>query len=413
MSKVLFFFTAQFPYAKGESFIENELPFLESEFDKIVIVTNELSIENKRLISSNIRLERFPYELSGKKKIFSIFGVFNLKFWKEIVCIKKTYKKGLNSIIIKTALASLCKTNVFRKDIFSLIQKHSNTHDQMYAYSYWSNDILFVLTTLRNKIPQLKIFSRAHGWDVYFEANKANYLPFREYIFKHTDKVFFISNKGLNYYTSIFPDYKNKMDVSRLGVPNQNVLRFNRKRNIKLVSCSNIIPLKRVHLIVEALSSIDSLEIEWIHFGDGILFLELELMCDTFLKNKKNITYNLKGSVFNKSIIEYYSENQIDLLINVSSSEGIPVSIMEAMSFGIPVIATNVGGTSEIVQDGYNGVLMSPNPNAEDIAKTLINFSNLSEKEVTQLRTNAYETWNTKFNADKNYQDFIDKIFAL
>ncbi|NCO54621.1 MAG: glycosyltransferase, partial [Bacteroidetes bacterium] len=41
----------------------------------------------------------------------------------------------------------------------------------------------------------------------------------------------------------------------------------------------------------------------------------------------------------------------VDLFINVSESEGIPVSIMEALSAGIPVIATNVGGTNEIVNN--------------------------------------------------------------
>lgn len=41
----------------------------------------------------------------------------------------------------------------------------------------------------------------------------------------------------------------------------------------------------------------------------------------------------------------------------MSDSEGIPVSIMEAMSFGIPVIARNVGGMSEIVNE-ENGLLL-------------------------------------------------------
>ncbi|MFR4320263.1 MAG: glycosyltransferase [Blautia massiliensis (ex Durand et al. 2017)] len=45
--------------------------------------------------------------------------------------------------------------------------------------------------------------------------------------------------------------------------------------------------------------------------------------------------------------------------MNVSSSEGIPVSIMEATSFGIPGIATDAGGTKEIIRDKENGVLLS------------------------------------------------------
>ena len=48
------------------------------------------------------------------------------------------------------------------------------------------------------------------------------------------------------------------------------------------------------------------------------------------------------------------------MFINLSSSEGIPVSIMEAQSFGIPVIATNVGGSGEIVVS-ETGVLVDEN----------------------------------------------------
>ena len=49
--------------------------------------------------------------------------------------------------------------------------------------------------------------------------------------------------------------------------------------------------------------------------------------------------------------------NDFDLFVNMSLSEGIPVSIMEAISFGIPIIATNVGGNAEIVND-ETGVLI-------------------------------------------------------
>lgn len=52
--------------------------------------------------------------------------------------------------------------------------------------------------------------------------------------------------------------------------------------------------------------------------------------------------------------------NDFDLFVNMSLSEGIPVSIMEAISFGIPIIATNVGGNAEIVND-ETGVLIPVN----------------------------------------------------
>lgn len=59
-------------------------------------------------------------------------------------------------------------------------------------------------------------------------------------------------------------------------------------------------------------------------------------------------------------VMNYYKEHHFDVFINMSTNEGVPVSIMEAASFGIPIIATNVGGTSEIVQPSV-GMLLSSN----------------------------------------------------
>jgi glycosyltransferase involved in cell wall biosynthesis len=49
-----------------------------------------------------------------------------------------------------------------------------------------------------------------------------------------------------------------------------------------------------------------------------------------------------------------------DLFVNSSTTEGISVSILEAMSMGLPVVATAVGGTPSIVKSGGNGLLVAP-----------------------------------------------------
>ena len=58
----------------------------------------------------------------------------------------------------------------------------------------------------------------------------------------------------------------------------------------------------------------------------------------------KNIRAEFKGRVLNKEVLKFYIDEVPDLFINLSSSEGIPMSIMEAMSCSIPVIATNNKG---------------------------------------------------------------------
>jgi glycosyltransferase involved in cell wall biosynthesis len=96
--------------------------------------------------------------------------------------------------------------------------------------------------------------------------------------------------------------------------------------------------------------------------------------------------------------------------VNVSASEGIPVSIMEAMSAYTPVIATDVDGNGEIVQDQYNGFLLSPDFTNEHLAALIEKCANTN---LQPLRQNAYNTWNEKFNAHKNYSNFVKEILSL
>lgn len=69
-------------------------------------------------------------------------------------------------------------------------------------------------------------------------------------------------------------------------------------------------------------------------------------------KLRDNIQYEFKGNVSNTELMKQYQDKNYYVFVNVSSSEGIPVSIMEATSFGIPCIATDAGGTKEIIRDG-------------------------------------------------------------
>ena len=83
--------------------------------------------------------------------------------------------------------------------------------------------------------------------------------------------------------------------------------------------------------------------------------------------------------------------------------------MMEAMSFGVPVLASKVGGTPEIV-DNQNGLLLSEFPNVTNLKKAIYFFYELSDNEFMKKRKKAYSTWKDKFNADKNYNIFVDSV---
>ncbi|MDX1371543.1 MAG: glycosyltransferase, partial [Nitrososphaeraceae archaeon] len=245
--------------------------------------------------------------------------------------------------------------------------------------------------------------TRVHGWDLYFEVSEIKMLPFRSYISEHLDYIFPISEKGKQYILDVWKiKDESKVFLQRLGVKSA-LKPHSTKNKFTIVSCANLIPLKRVSLLLHALQHID-FPISWIHFGDGPLFKRMHEQVQLL---PSNIEVHLMGRVDNRKVLDFYKENKVNLFINTSSSEGIPVSIMEAMSFGIPCIATDVGGNYEIVNN-ENGRLISPNPSKKEIADTLTGFATMEQEEWKEYSDHAYKTWKTKFNAEVNYPRFVN-----
>jgi glycosyltransferase involved in cell wall biosynthesis len=277
-------------------------------------------------------------------------------------------------------------------------------------YSYW-------LTTSAHSIGLLDYkrclkISRAHGSDLYEEKSPLGYLPLLKFVSERLDSIFFVSEHGKNYFYEKTGSEDHKLTVSRLGIsaPVVRTSVVSEKDIITIVSCSNLVPLKRVGLIIEALGCIKIIrKIKWIHLGDGPLRHNLENLAESLLEAKENIRYEFKGRRPNNEILEFYSNNRVDLFLNASSSEGIPVSIMEAQSFGIPVIATDTGGVNELVAAG-TGFLLPVDFKPEDLAEKICLYLKMTEEEIKKIRNNAIQNQKSRFDANKNYTEFIKKV---
>ena len=230
------------------------------------------------------------------------------------------------------------------------------------------------------------------------------------------DAIYYVSEMGQKYSINKIGNYKS-LKVSYLGKNNNYTISFPvKKQPFHLFLCCNFVAVKRLDLFIDAISIInESYNIHFTHIGDGDEFKDyIYQYANIKLSNKKNISYEFKGKFFdNSEIMDFLKIEKPNLLINTSSSEGIPVSMMESMSFGIPVLGTDVGGVSELVENKYNGLLIKADSSPQEIAKAIESFYEMSDEEYASYCSNAYQTWKTKFNAEINYQNFIDDILSL
>ena len=414
-NKTLVFFTAEFPFGKGETFVENELPFLEEYFDKIIIVSNSTEDPLVRKVSNKIRLIRTPYRASNCYRLKVFLYLFGIDFLREIIFAFRTV--GLLNFFsaFSFQLSSYAKALEVKDMIDDLVWHDLKVGNHIYLYSYWLYDMTLGMVLFKRNHPEVVAVSRSHRWDLYFETNSLNYLPFRRAMINGVDKCYVISEDGIEYMLRRIPGMdKTKLALSRLGTFNDLYLNSKSRNDVyTIVSCSTLTKPKRVHLIIEALSDIAAIKVRWIHFGDGLLRREIEELAERKLKDNTNVNYQFTGSKPNSEILDFYFNNRIDLFVNVSDSEGVPVSIMEALSFGSPVVATNVGGNKEIIEDGVNGYLLPPDFSSDQLREKIKSFHNLTEAEKQEWSHNCFSSWEHKFNARKNYNQFTADIINL
>jgi glycosyltransferase involved in cell wall biosynthesis len=107
--------------------------------------------------------------------------------------------------------------------------------------------------------------------------------------------------------------------------------------------------------------------VRWTHVGDGPERDAVRRIASGFGPRTE---YRGLGHLDNEAVLRLYGSEPVDVFANVSASEGLPVSIMEAISFGVPVLATAVGGVPELVTP-TTGVTLPADAPPRSIAEEL------------------------------------------
>ncbi len=399
--KKLVIFTNNFPFGNGETFLNDEMCYLSSAFSEVHLfplfygnsqIPRELPDNvtySEPLIHFDIKKDKLKLLLSGSFIFSPLRFSFTEFFSKKVFLNWKWLKNWMaETLIIRVILK--------KKNINLIREKLNNNY---IIYFYWGDKSSGIVPYLK-KIIQNKIVVRFHGSDLY-EETKGGYIPYRKLLLRNIDYAIFISENGQEYLRQKYPDVNFRSAVHRLGV-NRNSFQYGSSDNVfRIASCSNVVPVKRVNLILEAVNLLSG-KIKWVHFGGGPL---LNFIREQSEMLPSYIETNFPGHVSNQEIMEYYSTFPVDLFTNMSKSEGIPVSIMEAMSFGIPVLATNVGGVSEVIDNGA-GILIQQDSDPKLISEKIMAFINLTDSEKIEMRKNAFEQWRKFYDAQKNFKTF-------
>lgn len=393
----LFLFTISFPIEEGEPFLNNEFPYLLENFKNINIVSSANKSNNPKL---NIPVNVFTiWDIlkTGKRKkvfiqnFFLISRILINEFFhcKSKIFFLKNSREYLNILIN----SCICSDYLIRLPDFNR---------NAAFYSFWMNHHAVTLAVMKMQGRIDHFVLRVHGYDLILERWPHHYIAFQKTCHKMADRILTVSKKSLDYFVNTY-GLSNKADFTYLGTIDNGINPISNKEDLMLVSCSNIIPLKRLELIIEILKQVN-VKVKWVHFGEGYTKKEILEQCSSL---PQNIIVEFKGQVSQQELFEFYRNNPIHYFINVSNSEGLPFTIIEAISFGIPIIATNVGGTSEIVND-KTGILLDEDFDTTKVAHYFNDYVRLPYS-ASSFREGVREFWKNNFFAGIVYPHFINK----
>lgn len=406
----LVIFTASYPYdaAVEQSFLDTEIELLSQNFDRVILIPR---ICKGNLLPIPVGVElitEYAAYLASANKLAYIPVLFTRSLYQEILNRPSLlrYPRAAKKMVSYLSEAILTK-----KWLHSWIKKSAlNVADSIF-YTFWFTQATMGIGMAKSLYPKIRLVSRAHGGDLYEERHVPSYIPCRKISLGMMDRVFPDSQAGTNYLHGKYKEFSHIIDTFRMGTPDPGFLtKASEDGAVRIVSCALIRKDKRIDLLLKGIALAAQLcperQFVWHHFGNGNERESLQLLADrTFPSNAKGY---LPGYTTRQEMYDFYRDNPIDVFMLTSKSEGTPVAIMEAISCGIPIVATAVGGNTEIVSND-NGILLPPDPTPEQIAHTILAFIDNPE-EAFKKRKASFQRWQDLYSVKDNTEDFVHRL---
>lgn len=408
--------TSAFPFPAGEQFLEDEIPYWSKSGTSDIVLMPATAGGYARAVPDDIRVDlgmadsqvRWLYLLN--RFIWLVPTLASSLFIHELL-----YLRSANKLSVRTFLRAWWTSSQvlsIRKKLESYIDRAGPVD---VVYSYWNEVAAYAACLLKRNGKVRVVVSRAHGFDLYEKRRAADYMPLKRQFISDFDEVCVLSEEARAYFHKTYGAREDVLKIVPLGVPLPSHLSSRSKRGeIHIVSVSNCIAIKRLDKILMAACQFADLhpdvQVKWTHLGDGPLLADLRAQSASVLAARGNLMIDFPGEKPNREVKNFYLQHPVDIFVNTSESEGIPVSIMEAMSAGVPAVAPNVGGISDLVNE-RNGMLLSANPTIEEIAHALGRVT--LGPDADQMRLEARKQVSIRYNAKDNYATFVAHVQTL
>ena len=407
--KKVFLLTEAFPAPNVEQFLQAEIAFGASNCNLVIIPISTYNTAEKHIaLPENVRVDYSLITETNRKKhrYINSLCLCSMRLYCEVPSIMCRIKH------VETILYQALRWIYYGRRAYRYISKAyaadlSDPKNPPVVYAYWLAAQAVAASELKKKFPHIHAIARCHGYDCQPQRHEGNYIATLRYTIRHLDALYPVSQYSAST-VSVFNTHGTKCKVAYLGTNDHGVIPLKEHQPFTIVSCSSCIEVKRIDLLIKALSLIKGHDIHWIHIGAGPLMADLkELAASVF---GANITYDFKGAMLHEDVMRFYSQHYAHLFINTSSSEGMSVSIMEALSFGLPVLATDAGGNKEGVIDDHNGYIVPVDCSSETLSEYINKMIDLPTERIIDFKKNSRTLWTARFSAKNNYESFYHEV---
>jgi len=203
--------------------------------------------------------------------------------------------------------------------------------------------------------------------------------------------------------------FDNKIFVINNGVTIEETNKVIFQNNIiQLLVVSRLVSQKNIDSIIKAVKVMENENIILKIVGDGSEINNLKLLVKKYELEEK---VNFIGKIVGIKLNEYFKE--ADIFIQASNYEGLPHSILEAINYEIPILSTEVGGCSALLNKGERGHII-PMPVSEvgitEGIRTIINKKNEAKSKVKLAKKYLNEEYNFNTNAEIYHQTLNEMV---